>query len=291
MINSFVSSFTQALQKVFMIFWSVLSFVLLYSCKIDSKSSLNADLEEIHSATTISGSNTNVKSPNEGWVFYLPKATTNQIVKHQFYTLSYNEKAEQAEWVAYELKKEYIINTDFKRPYFIEDPLVTTQSADWRNYRKSGYDKGHLCPAGDMEFNIKGYNDTFYTSNISPQNHDFNSGIWNRLEQKVRYWAEKNNGVMVVTGGVLTNTSKTIGQQKVVVPDYFYKIVFENEKGKHKMIAFLIPNEKSNKALYEYVVSVDVLEKMTGIDFFPKLEDELENSLEKNTDYKLWLTN
>ena len=117
---------------------------------------------------------------------YLPTSTTNQIVKHKYYTLSYSEKFEQAEWVAYELKKDYLKNGDYKRPYFIEDPKVTTGSADWRNYKKSGYDKGHLCPAGDMEFSEEAYNDTFYTSNISPQKHDFNSGMWNRVEKKTR---------------------------------------------------------------------------------------------------------
>ena len=206
-------------------------------------------------------------------VAYLPTSTTNQIVKHQYYALSYNEKFEQAEWVAYELKKEYLKNNDFKRPYFIEDPKVTTGSADWRNYKKSGYDKGHLCPAGDMEFNENAYNDTFYTSNISPQNHDFNSGIWNRLEQKTRYWAEKYNDIYIVTGGVLKDSDKKIGTEKVSVPKYFYKIILAKSGKEHKAIAFLIPNEDSDKNLYDFVVPIETLEKMTGIDFFPNLKN------------------
>ncbi|AOZ98718.1 DNA/RNA non-specific endonuclease [Flavobacterium commune] len=221
--------------------------------------------------------------------FYLPKSTTSQIVKHQYYTLSYSEKAEQAEWVAYELKKNNIKKSDFKRPFFIEDPKVKTQSADWRNYKKSGYDKGHLCPAADMEFDINAYNDTFFTSNISPQNHAFNSGIWNRLEQKVRFWAVKNDGLFVITGGVLKGNLKAIGKEKVFVPNYFYKILLCNSKGKYKVLAFLVPNEKSSQSIYNYVVSIDKLESVTGIDFFPKLDDELENNLEKNVDLNLWL--
>ena len=219
---------------------------------------------------------------------FLPTSTTNQIVKHEYYTLSYNEKYEQAEWVAYELKKNYVRSSNFDRPYFIEDPKVKTRSADWRNYKKSGYDKGHLCPAGDMEFAINAYNDTFFTSNIAPQNHDFNAGVWNRLEQKVRYWATKYDGVYVITAGVLQPNLKTIGQEQVLVPNYFYKILLDNSNGQYKMIAFLVPNAKSNKPLYEFVVSVDSIEKMTGIDFFPKLDDKTENSLEKNSDYKDW---
>ena len=227
---------------------------------------------------------------NKDLNFYLPTSTTSQIVKHLYYTLSYNEKAEQAEWVAYELKKDYIKRSDFKRPFFIEDPKVLTQSADWRNYKKSGYDKGHLCPAADMEFDINAYNDTFFTSNISPQNRDFNGGIWNRLEQKVRFWAVKYDGLYLVTGGVLKGDLKAIGKEDVLVPKYFYKVLLSSYKGNYKMLAFLMPNEKSSKPIFNYVVSVDQLESITGIDFFPKLEDSLENSLEKNVDLNSWLS-
>jgi endonuclease G len=213
---------------------------------------------------------------NTGFAYsvdYLPTSTTKQIVKHKYYTLSYVEKFEQAEWVAYEMKKEYLKNSNYKRPYFIEDPKVTTGSADWRNYKKSGYDKGHLCPAADMEFDENAYNDTFYTSNISPQDHDFNSGIWNRLEQKTRYWASKYHDIYVVTGGILKDSDKKIGTEKVAVPNYFYKIILAKTGNQHKAIAFLVPNEDSNKSLYDFVVPIETLEKMTGIDFFPNLKN------------------
>ncbi|WP_158728483.1 MULTISPECIES: DNA/RNA non-specific endonuclease [unclassified Flavobacterium] len=218
----------------------------------------------------------------------LPISTTNTIVKHNYYSLSYNETYEQAEWVAYELKKDYIKNNNFKRPFFIEDTKVETGSADWRNYKNSNYDKGHLCPAGDMEFSMSAYNDTFFTSNISPQDKQFNGGIWNRLEQKVRYWAVKDNGVYVVTGGVLNNSLNTIGKENVAVPQYFYKILMNRSGNRLKMIGFLMPNQPSDQPLYKFVVSVDTIEKLTGINFFPQLEDRLENQLEANKDYKDW---
>lgn len=260
--------------------------MFLFSCKNNSENnSVNPDLEFKDSlrAETTSYNEDNVDFD------YLPSSTTNQVVKHDYYMLSYNEKFEQAEWVAYELKKAYIKNNDFKRPYFNEDPKVTTGSADWRNYKQSGYDKGHLCPAGDMEFNKKAYEDTFFTSNISPQVPEFNNGIWNRLEQKVRYWAVKYDGIYVVTGGVLTDSKTTIGKEKVLVPNFFYKVLLDESNGKYKMIAFLVPNEKSERPLYEFVVSVDAIEKLTGIDFFPQLDDKIEDALEKNTDYKSWI--
>lgn len=266
------------LQKLKKNFWSVFSFGVIVIF-------LFASLTNSVLTSTISKK----QEKNNALSFdFLPTSTTNQIVKHDYYSFSYNEKYEQAEWVAYELKKNYVRSSNFDRPYFIEDPKVKTRSADWRNYKKSGYDKGHLCPAGDMEFEINAYNDTFFTSNISPQIHDFNGGVWNRLEQKVRYWATKYDGVYVITAGVLQPNLKTIGQEKVLVPNYFYKILLDNSNGNYKMIAFLVPNEKSDKPLYSFVVSVDSIEKMTGIDFFPKLENKTENRLEKSSDYKAW---
>ncbi|EDP98246.1 DNA/RNA non-specific endonuclease [Kordia algicida OT-1] len=220
--------------------------------------------------------------------FYLPSSTTGQIVHHEGYSLSYNEAFEQAEWVAYELKKNQVVYTDFKRPYFEQDEAVTTESAHWRNYKKSGYDRGHLCPAADRKYTKAAFTETFLTSNISPQKHDFNAGIWNRLEQKVRYWAKKYDGVYVVTGGILENNLKTIGSEAVAVPNYFYKILLDNSGGSTKIIAFLVPHKDSDKPLYEFVVSVDELEKRTGIDFFPELEDTKENKLEAMTTYKQW---
>jgi endonuclease G, mitochondrial len=278
-MNSSQQSITaRALQKFQKNFWSVLGILIVLTT-----------LFGLFSGTDLSSERPETISFSQNKSFdFLPTSTTDQIVKHNYFTLSYSEKFEQAEWIAYELKKNYIRNSNFKRPYFIEDPKVTTRSADWRNYKNSGYDKGHLCPAADMEFDLKAFNDTFYTSNISPQNHDFNCGIWNRLEQKVRYWAIKYDGVYVITGGILKQSNKTIGKEKVLVPQYFYKIILNKSYDNYKMIAFLVPNEKSDKPLYSFVVSADSIEKMTGIDFFPKLDNKTEDRLEKSSNYKSW---
>ncbi|WP_310992471.1 DNA/RNA non-specific endonuclease [Aequorivita marina] len=219
---------------------------------------------------------------------FLPQSTTGAIVNHNYYTLSYSEAHEQAEWVAYELSKSDLSRNDFDRPYFEIDNTVKTTSADWRNYKKSGYDRGHLVPAGDRKMSFEAYNETFLTSNISPQDHDFNAGIWNRLEQKVRYWADRYNGVYVVTGGVLAGNMKTIGYENVSVPNQFYKIVVDVTDGNYKAIAFLIPNKPSDKSFYEYAVSIDKIETKTGIDFFPELPDSIEDKMERTIDLKAW---
>ncbi|MFD2915990.1 DNA/RNA non-specific endonuclease [Psychroserpens luteus] len=223
--------------------------------------------------------------------YFLPTSTTGQIVHHEGYSLSYSEPHEQAEWVAYELKKSHLSNSNFKRPYFEIDKAVKSGAAHWKNYKKSGYDRGHLCPAGDRKYSQFAHDETFLTSNISPQEHNFNAGVWNTLEQKVRYWASKYDGVFVVTGGVLQGDMKTIGDEKVSVPNQFYKVLIDNNTGKTKMIAFLMPHKNSNQPLYKFVVSVDAIEELTGIDFFAELEDSIENKLEASSSYKDWSFN
>ncbi|WP_040278818.1 DNA/RNA non-specific endonuclease [Psychroserpens damuponensis] len=223
--------------------------------------------------------------------YFLPTSTTGQIVHHEGYSLSYSEPHEQPEWVAYELKKSHLSSTNFKRPYFEIDKAVKTGAAHWKNYKKSGYDRGHLCPAGDRKYSQKAHDETFLTSNISPQQHNFNAGVWNSLEQKVRYWASKYDGVFVITGGILKGNMKTIGEEEVSVPNQFYKVLIDNNTGKTKMIAFLMPHENSKQPLYKFVVSVDKVEALTGIDFFAELEDSLEDRLEASSSYKYWSFN
>ncbi|AUC14026.1 endonuclease [Tenacibaculum sp. SZ-18] len=258
----------------------ILSAVLVYNYYIDQKTDTTSKRNEENQ----------VKKKKGYYTFdFLPSSTTKQIIKHNHFSLSYSEKHEQAEWVAYSLHKNDIVYTNFKRPFFIEDPKVRTKSADWRNYKHSGYDRGHLCPAADRKSSKEAFEETFYTSNISPQKHEFNSGIWNKLEQKVRYWAEKYNHLYVFTGGVLTDSNlKSIGKEKVTIPKFFYKVLLDYTDPEIKAIAFLLPHKESNKPLSNFVISIDELEQKTGIDFFKELPDNIEDKLESSTNYKNW---
>ncbi|MFA5032461.1 MAG: DNA/RNA non-specific endonuclease [bacterium] len=136
---------------------------------------------------------------------YLPSHTlTDEIIHHTAYTLQYDEKYEQADWVAYKLTKEMVKKPAVKRTNkFRADPLVKTGSAKPSDYAKSGYDKGHLCPAGDMAYSAGSMSESFYMSNMSPQMAGFNRGIWKRLEDKARAWARDNDEIHIVTGPVL----------------------------------------------------------------------------------------
>lgn len=233
-----------------------------------------------------SSENTTVDVGFSGDFSFYPTSTTNIVYHRKGFSFSYSETHEQSEWVAYELTDEDLLTINYNRPFFNQDPIVTTASADWRNFKNSGYDRGHLCPAGDRKASKELYDETFFTSNISPQIPSFNNGVWNRLEQKTRYWANKYNGLYVITGGVLKGEMKTIGKEKVAVPNYFYKILMTRDHT--KMIGFLMPHEPSKAPLYSFVVSVDEIEKLTGIDFFPELDNAIENKLEAEVSYKKW---
>ena len=220
----------------------------------------------------------------------LPTSTTGQIVHHTYYTLSYSEKDEQPEWVYYELTSDLIRGKQSRTDDYREDFMISTISAQLEDYRGSGYDRGHLCPAGDMKLNRTSMSESFYLSNMSPQEKYFNAGIWNTLEDQVRKWALTTGRIYVVTAGVLTSNRGKIGSDGVSIPKYFYKVIYD-PRGQGKMIAFLLPNEKSEKPLQNYVVTVDSLESLTGIDFFPAMLDSIENQLERSKDVSSWSFN
>ncbi|WP_435623513.1 DNA/RNA non-specific endonuclease [Flagellimonas sp.] len=219
---------------------------------------------------------------------WLPSSTYGAIAKHEYFMLSYSEPHEQAEWVVYPLKREHLTDDDRRRPYFIEDPEIKSKSADWRNYKGSGYDRGHLVPAGDRRFSEQAYNETFYTSNISPQDRDFNAGVWNRLEQQVRYWCKRYGDLVIITGGVLENNLEEIGEEDVDVPEVFYKIIYRETKNGIETISFLIPNKESNAPLQNFAVTVDEIEKQTGIDFFYKQPKDWQAKMESKSKVSNW---
>ena len=214
-----------------------------------------------------------------------------QIVQHKYYTLKYNEDREQADWVAYTINREMILAGKAKRKNkFCSDPSVSTGSATPKDYYKSGFDRGHLCPAAAMKISQKAMLETFYMSNMSPQKPSFNRGIWKKLESKVRKWAVKNGRIFVVTGPVFykNNEHGEIGKNGVDIPDAYFKVVLDYREPGLKAIAFILPNQKSKKPISAYAVTVDQAEAITGIDFFPELPDNIEDKLEKQCNYNKW---
>lgn len=218
----------------------------------------------------------------------------DEIIKHKNYTLRYEEKYEVPAWVVHKLRGEFTKGrADRSGNQFIPDKKVEGKSALSTDYSNSGYDRGHMVPAGDFKCCQDLMNETFYMSNICPQVPDFNRGIWENIESRIRGWAVRDEELIVVTGPVLSKGMETIGRyNKVAVPKAFYKIALyyqANNPKKARAIAFLLPNEGLfGKRMNNYVVSIDEVEKATGLDFFAKLPDDIENKLEANSDWDAW---
>ena len=231
----------------------------------------------------------NSKADNEAR-YELPKSSSRtQIVKHTGYTLSYSEDDEQAFWVAYVLTKEHVEQRSAKRTNkFIDDPAVRTGSATNADYARSGYDRGHLAPAADMGWSETTMKESFFFSNMSPQEPSFNRGFWKDLEEQVRAWAIDNERIYIATGPVLSGNLERIGPSGVSVPRYYYKVILDYTQPELKAIGFIMPNQKSTRSVKDFAVPVDSVERFTGIDFFYTLPDDLEKHLESQADLNLW---
>lgn len=219
----------------------------------------------------------------------IPKTNPKDIViTHTGFTLLYDEAHEQSSWVAYELTKEETNKIFDRTDKFVIDPQVQTKTANDKDYAGSGYDRGHLAPAADMGWSETAMAESFYFSNMSPQTPGFNRGIWKSLEELVRTWAIENNSVYIVTGPVLTPGLTTVGPNKVSVPNYYYKVILDYTEPGIYGIGFIIPNTGSSEQLQKFAVSIDSVEKFTGLDFFPKLPNKQEKLIEKTLCIKCW---
>lgn len=211
-----------------------------------------------------------------GQLKFLP-SSNGEVVEHTYYSLSYLEEHEQAEWVHYKLNSSMLKGEIPRKKNYTLDRKVSTGSAKTSDYTNSGFDRGHLVPAADMKMDFTSVKEAAYMSNISPQKPKFNQGVWKKLEENARDLAKKTE-LYITTGGVLSSADlKKIGKNNLSVPDQFYKIIYDTKN--QKMFAYLMPNKKIDSR-EKYVVTVDLIETLTGIDFYHQLDDELENKLE-----------
>lgn len=215
----------------------------------------------------------------------MPKGKQGQIIQRTGYTLAYDKKTKTPQWVAWELTKEETKGNHERTDKFLPDPNVEGAKVVTTDYTGSGYDRGHMAPAGDMKWSKKAMEESFYMSNICPQIHHLNTGDWNELEANTRKWARRYGSVYVTCGPIYNGSRRTqyIGKNRVKVPDAFFKVILIQSPKKTCALGFFFENEAGQRPLNEYLVSIDYLEQTTGIDFFPSLPDELENTLEAET--------
>ena len=218
----------------------------------------------------------------------LTKSEQGQIIQRTGYTLSYDAKNKTPQWVAWELTKEETRGNEERTNEFQPDPDVIGAKVLTYDYSHSGYDRGHMAPAGDMKWNKKAMEESFYMSNICPQDHNLNTEDWNDLEMKCREWARRYGKVYIVCGPIYNGKrNEYIGEHRVKVPDAFFKVILINKENKLRALGFLFENESGERPLEEYLTPVDSIEKLTEMDFFSALPDNIENKLEAEVSDKL----
>jgi endonuclease G len=220
---------------------------------------------------------------------FLPKEVPgHQILVYTQFTLSYNETHEQADWVAYELNDDEADMDRDRCDCFRSDQDVTTGSATSSDYSSTGFDRGHLSPAADNNMSDQANRESFLFSNMSPQLPGFNRELWAEPEEWVRDQADDFDTVYVVTGPVFVNNLGTLGNNDVTIPGYFYKTLLRFEDNQVKTIAFLIPQVGAVGDIEDYVVTVNTIETLTGLDFYPALNTSVENRAESQYEPNRW---
>ncbi len=216
------------------------------------------------------------------------KVGDNQILEYTQFSLSYNEQHEQADWVSYELTAEEVAAKLDRCDCFNTDDNVATGSSSEKDYSSTGFDKGHLCPAADNNISEQANKESFLMSNMSPQLPQFNRGIWADLESWVRKQATEYQKLYVVTGPVFVNNLGTISSKEITIPGYYYKTILRFDGTTAKTIAFLLPHVGAIGELKDYVVAVNSVETLTGLDFYPALSNSIENKAESQIELKTW---
>ena len=217
----------------------------------------------------------------------------DQVVDRPGYALGYVEAYEQAAWVQYHFTKAENQNKRHKRgEEFFPDPEIVTGSATLEDYKHPLYDRGHMAPAADMQYSAEAMHDSFYLSNMSPQHRDMNAGIWADIEKYVRYTVNVEKELYVITGPIFGENPKTIGPNHVAIPEAYYKIIYDVTPPE-KMLAFIVPNRRSNQPIHTFVTTVDAVEKRTNLDFFSALPKAQTDLLEATVTPEAWkrLTN
>lgn len=219
------------------------------------------------------------------------KHTPERFVEHVGYMLSFNREHNNPNWVAWELTAAEAGGTLPRDDNFQPDPLLPkNHQVAHADYTRSGYDRGHMVPAADMKWSSRAMAECFYMSNICPQTHALNAGVWETLESACRRWAKQEGSVYIVCGPVYKgNKQKHIGKNlSITVPDGFFKVVLSLRKDHEKAIGFYYANTDAKQNFAAGATTVDAIEEMTGIDFYVNIDDRLESRLESAYSLKAW---
>lgn len=219
---------------------------------------------------------------NSGNVAYGYPSEPDYIVERQGYAIGYDISHKQARWVSYSLDRHKATARVTKRKdYFEPDSKLGEDSATLADYKRSGYDRGHLCPAADQNWSTNTMIESFLMSNMSPQVGEFNRGVWRELELWVREQAIVETNIFIYTGPIFSTNHmvKTIGPSKVTVPVSYYKVILDETEPK-KMIGFVLSNQGTSEPYSNFVCTVREVERLTGLNFFSNMSTNEQERLE-----------
>lgn len=218
----------------------------------------------------------------------LPDEVNEIRIEYTGFNVSFNPVHHVPNYVVWELTgKEAEGDSPRKSKFRVDQDVYGCATLD--DYRRSGYDRGHMAPAGDMKWSERAMDDSHYLTNIVPQDHSINGGIWSSLEKMCRHWAVRDSALIIVCGPVLTDmTQKSIGESGVTVPDRLFKVVMAPYTNPPRAIGFIFPNSPSEDGLEAISTSVDNIESVTGFDFFECLPDDVENEMESSANFRVW---
>lgn len=217
---------------------------------------------------------------------------SEEILYRYGHVISYNNTIRLPNWVYWELTDSRVNgNVKRMRNYSPDLNIKNGPIADNSDYRSTRYEKGHMCPAGDNKYSRKAMEDSFLLSNVCPQTHELNDGDWRILEEKCRTWAKRYKLLYIVCGPIIDKSAsyEKIGENQIVVPDYYYKVILRPlGKDSYQGVGFIFKNDQTSQKIRDYVVSIDEVEKYTGLDFFPSLPDDVEKYVESHVDLNAW---
>lgn len=215
----------------------------------------------------------------------------SQIKEYEGFVVSFNKDTHNPNWVAWELLGSETDGAEKRRNKFYTDGEVIG-CAYTQDYTRSGYDRGHMCPAADQKWSQRAMDDCFYLNNICPQDHALNAGAWSTLEKKERIWAQRDSAIIIVAGPIYEgNQQPTIGETGVRVPSAFFKVMLAPYLKEPRAIGFIYPNMTSPGNMQNYAMPVREVEKKTGLDFFKALPDDMEEQVETTTSFNEWNRN
>jgi len=215
-----------------------------------------------------------------------PKGLREEIIPYTGMTVSFNRDTHEPNWVAWELLGSEVSGESGREPGFLVDAAIDG-CATPEDYRLTGFDRGHMAPAGDMKWHPQAMRESFYMTNICPQSPDLNRGAWKKLEEKCRQRAVVDSSLIVICGPVFDKSGPAarIGATGVAVPQSFFKVILAPFVEHPWAIGFLMPNGYVSGGMQKAAVSVDEVEALTGYDFFSALSDSLENDIEARCDF------